>query len=105
MDPQGSRLKRQAEVSTPPTTTTTTTTTTNLDQNHHTTKLKTLPKDIENVNIKVNRKKVKTWNEMKLEKGGFILTKVTDYGIVKSSRKTKNKSVKIFREGLKADAR
>ena len=34
----------------------------------------------------MNRVKVKIWNEMALEPGGFKLTKVTDYSIVKSSR-------------------
>ena len=53
----------------------------------------------------MNRKKVKSWNEMELEKGGFILTKVTDYGIVKTSRKAKKKTVKMHRECLKIDAR
>ena len=42
---------------------------------------------------------------MKLEKGGFILTKVTDYGTVKTSRKVKKKSVKMPRDCMKADAR
>ena len=42
---------------------------------------------------------------MKLEKGGFIITKVIDYGVVKSSRKYKNMLLKISRKGLKTDAR
>ena len=42
---------------------------------------------------------------MEVKKGGFILTKVTDYGIVKSSRKARKKSVKMHRECLKIDAR
>ena len=89
LDPLGTRLKRKAEVSTPQTTTTTTTTTipTTLDP-IQTTKL--LPKNLEKLNFKVNRVKVKIWNEMALEAGGFKLTKVTDYGIVKSNRLPSN---------------
>ena len=42
---------------------------------------------------------------MELEKGGFKLLKVTDYGIVKSSRKRLKRSVKMLGECYKTDAR
>ena len=42
---------------------------------------------------------------MELEKGGFKLMKVTDYGIVKSSRKRLKRCVKMPRECYKTDER